>query len=130
MIEIAIVEDEQREAELLERLLADYAKGRDRAVSVKKFYNPKEFLDGFNQSFDIVFLDICMPELSGMDVARRLREANSRVLIVFVTNMLQYAIEGYSVQASDFIVKPVNAPAVNRIMNRLSEQLDNPNPRR
>lgn len=60
-----------------------------------------------------------------MDAARKLRERHSKVIIVFVTNMVQYAVEGYSVQASDFIVKPANAASVSRVMDRVTVLADN-----
>lgn len=124
MIEIAVVEDEKKEAELLGKLLNEYAVAHSREFNVTYFSEPSKFLDGFRDKYDLVFLDIQMPGMTGMDVARKLREKNSAVNIVFVTNMVQYAVEGYSVQASDFIVKPASAPSVNRVMNRALAALD------
>lgn len=124
MIKISIVEDEDKEAELLEQLLNGYAAEHNRKFSVSRYSNPENFLSGFDPETDIVFLDICMPVLTGMEVARKLRESKYASVIIFVTNMLQYAVEGYSVQASDFIVKPASAVSVNRIMDRVLSQLD------
>ena len=118
MIEIAVVEDEKQEADLLGSLLNEYAQAHSCDFSVSYFDDPQKFLDGFGDKYDLVFLDICMPGVTGMDVARKLRALDSAVSIVFVTNMVQYAVEGYSVQASDFIVKPASAAGVNRVMNR------------
>lgn len=124
MIEIAIVEDRKQEADLLKRLLSEYAEAHKREFAVEWFDDPLRFLSAFDGNYDLVFLDIQMPNINGMDVARKLREANSDVNIVFVTNMIQYAVEGYSVQASDFIVKPVAPASVNRVMNRALAALD------
>lgn len=118
MTKIAIVEDQRSEAELLKRLLSEYAEAHAREFVVEWFDDPKKFLDGFDVDLDLVFLDIQMPNINGMDVARKIRERDSDVNIVFVTNMIQYAVEGYSVQASDFIVKPAAPASVNRVMNR------------
>ncbi len=118
MIEIAVVEDEKKEADLLGSLFSDYASAHSCEFSIDYFDDPQKFLDGFGDKYDLVFLDICMPNVTGMDVARKLRELDSKVNIVFVTNMVQYAVEGYSVQASDFIVKPAAAASVNRVMSR------------
>ena len=106
VVEIAIVEDQRQEADILKKLLSDYAATHDREFAVEWFDEPKKFLDAFDGKFDLVFLDIQMPDINGMDVARKIRERDTDVIIVFVTNMIQYAVEGYSVQASDFIVKP------------------------
>jgi DNA-binding LytR/AlgR family response regulator len=57
--------------------------------------------------YNVIFLDIQMPDMNGMKVARKIREKDENVLIVFVTNMAQYAAESYEVHAYDFILKPV-----------------------
>lgn len=124
MTRIAIVEDEQKEAELLKSLLFDYAAAHGREFSVEWFSDPAAFVDGYDGGYDILFLDIQMPGISGMDVARKVRESDGRVCIIFVTNMVQYAVEGYSVQASDFIVKPAAPASVNRVMNRALAALE------
>ena len=125
MIKIAIVEDDDNDAELLTRLLGEYAAARAHNFSVARYADPQRFFDESDSEPDIVFFDICMPGLSGMDAARKLRERHSKVIIVFVTNMMQYAVEGYSVQASDFIVKPANAASVSRVMDRVTVLADN-----
>lgn len=125
MIRIAIVEDDDNDAALLTRLLGEYADARAQNFSVARYADPQRFFDDCDSEPDIVFFDICMPGLSGMDAARKLRERHSKVIIVFVTNMVQYAVEGYSVQASDFIVKPANAASVSRVMDRVTVLADN-----
>ena len=57
--------------------------------------------------FDVVFLDIVMARSNGIEVARRIRERDSNVVIIFVTEAVQYALEGYGVQATDFLIKPL-----------------------
>ena len=116
---ITIVEDEDADAWILERLLRGYADRRGLTVSVDRYTDPQAFFDGCADEPDVLFLDICMPGINGMEAARRIREGNSRLIIVFVTNMVQYAVDGYSVQATDFIVKPASAASVERVMDRV-----------
>lgn len=66
-----------------------------------------DFLDRFNGGFDLILLDIEMPRLDGLETARRLRRIDREVCIIFMTNMARYAIQGYEVDAVDFVVKPV-----------------------
>lgn len=64
-------------------------------------------MDEFAGNYDIIFMDIELPHMDGMEAVRRLREKDGNVVVIFVTNMAQYAIKGYEVNALDFIVKPV-----------------------
>lgn len=124
MMRIVIVEDDERDAELLGRLVRGYADSRSRAVTVERYADPRAFFDCGQPDPDVIFLDICMPGINGMDAARKIRERNSRLVIIFVTNMVQYAVDGYSVQASDFIVKPASAASVERVMDRVCDLVD------
>lgn len=67
-------------------------------------------------------MDIELPDGNGMEIARRLRKTNKRTLIIFVTNLAQYAVKGYEVRAFDFVVKPVS---YYNFMLKFSAALDN-----
>ena len=66
-----------------------------------------ELLDDYRPVYDVLFLDVEMKHLDGMETARRVRELDKDVIIVFITNMAQYAIGGYAVGALDYVLKPV-----------------------
>lgn len=105
--EAAVVEDEREAADLLCECLARYAGEAKIGISVKRYADGLSFLEDYTGSADIVFMDIEMPNLNGMDAARKLRQKDKNVVLVFVTNMAQYAIRGYEVEASDFLLKPL-----------------------
>lgn len=107
MINIAIVEDDERELGQLESCIADYGKEHDERFSVASFKDGLAFLDGYKHEYDIVFMDINMPYESGLGIAKRLRMVDPDVCLIFVTQMAQYAINAYDVNASDYILKPV-----------------------
>lgn len=107
MIRIAIVEDEQEQADRLESHIRRYGEEHQIGTQVTVYSNVITFLEQYRAEFDIVFMDIMMPMMNGMDAAHLLRERDEKVMLIFVTSMLQYALQGYDVAAADFIVKPV-----------------------
>lgn len=110
MVNIAIVEDDKQQATQLEEALKRYGEEFRTPLKITVFYNAMAFLGKYTAEYDIVFMDILMPMMNGMDASRVLREKDDKVMIIFVTNMQQYAIQGYEVGAFDFILKPVTYP--------------------
>lgn len=108
MIRTALVDDEPRDLELLHAHLTRYAREMRQELEVQEFSNGLEFLERFEGGFDIVFMDVDMPHFNGIEIARRLRRADPVVVLVFVTNIAQYAICGYEVNAIDYLIKPVS----------------------
>lgn len=123
MVKIAIVEDDSAAAKLLASYLDRFAREHDTAFEVSTYQDAVSFLDPYRPCFDVVFMDIELPHMNGMDAARRLRELDRQIVLVFVTNMAQYAVKGYEVDALDFIVKPVAYPdfafKMKRVLNAL-----------
>ncbi len=107
MYRIAIVEDEQPCAETLRAYLDQLAVEKGLSFEICHFKNAVLFLENYTSDYHLIFMDIRMPYLNGMDAAYHLRELDAEVLLIFVTNMAQYAVKGYSVSAFDYIVKPV-----------------------
>ncbi len=107
MIRAAIVEDDGEAADLLEGYIKRYGEESGVVFSVDKFGNAITFLESYDGNFDIVFMDIEMEDLDGVSAAKLLRKRDKSITLIFVTNMAQFAIKGYEVEALDFIVKPV-----------------------
>ena len=85
---------------------------RDRPYTIETFYSGSEFLAQYRKQYELLCLDIDMPEKDGMAVAEEIRRRDTKVLIMFITHMAQMAIRGYEVQAVDFVLKPVNKYAL------------------
>ncbi len=107
MIKLCVVDDDPKDLQTIKAHIARYQRQAGADFQVAAFKNGSEFLDHYKTGYDIVFLDIEMPGLDGMETARRLRKMDQRIGIVFVTNMAQFAIKGYEVKAVDFVVKPL-----------------------
>ena len=107
MTRIAIVEDEAAVREQLAGYVQRYTRQYGTQFEVTMFTDGVEILEDYRPVYDIIFLDVEMLHLDGMETARRIRELDSDVLLIFITNMAQYAIKGYAVGALDYILKPV-----------------------
>ena len=104
-MKIAIVEDKQQHIETLKDHLSKYSKDNGIFFDVHTFSDGLKFLDAYNIPFDIVFMDVEMPHINGIETAKRLRKIDRNVCLVFITEFSQFAINGYEVEAFDFIAK-------------------------
>lgn len=92
MLKVAIVENEEEQAELLRGYVSRYCEETGEKCRVSVFINGLEFIEGYKPGFDAVFMDIKMPLVDGMEAAEKLRKIDSDVILIFVTNMAQLAI--------------------------------------
>ena len=107
MLNIAIAEDERQYCEQLKRYLKRYAGEHQLEIDAQVFYTGRELVEQYQPVYDIIFLDIRMPDLSGMEAAQIIRQRDEEVVFVFITSLAQYAINAYEVGALDYILKPV-----------------------
>ena len=107
MTRIAIVEDEAAVREQLAGYVQRYTRQYGTQFEVTMLTDGVEILEDYRPVYDIIFLDVEMQHLDGMETARRIRELDSDVLLIFITNMAQYAIKRYAVGALDYVLKSV-----------------------
>ena len=113
MMHIAIVEDMAFDRKVLKDCLAEYARKNKAEFHFTEFTDGAQLLAHYPEKLDLVFMDIMMGEMDGLTAARRLRRKDTEVLLVFVTSMVQYAVQGYSVDAMDFLVKALSQNSLN-----------------
>jgi len=120
-VRIAIVEDRLEDQKRLSSLLAEDSRRRGWTCTVEAFPNGEAFLAA--GPFDIVFLDVVLSGIDGLETARRLRTNAGDALVVFVSVEADYAVEGYEVDAAAFLVKPARPDRFRRVMDRLARKL-------
>jgi two-component system response regulator LytT len=128
MIGMAIIEDNLFEANKLKKHIFEYAGKHEEFKDlflVDLFPSAELFLEANQVSYDICFFDIELPRLNGMDAAFKLRESNRSTLIIFVTNLTQFAIKGYQVNALDYIIKPINYTAIVSPLEKALQLISN-----
>ena len=115
---IGIVEDQDAAASQLEAQLEEYKKEKDLEFQLQRYRSGEELVEKYDSETDILLLDIEMPGISGMEAAKMIREKDRNVIMIFVTNLAQYAIKGYEVGAMDYLLKPVSYAQLAMRMDR------------
>lgn len=125
MIRVAIIEDDADDAAELMKNVEDVIVETGKTCEIAVFENPVRFLDTYKPDYDLVFMDIEMPTMNGLEAARRLREKDKSVVLIFVTNVARFAVDGYTVDAVDFLVKPVEKANLRVKLVRALNKIDN-----
>lgn len=120
---IAIVEDEKEPAQQLIDALNKWGREESESLEISTFTYGEKFLENYNFQYDLVFLDIMLAGITGLETAEKLRKKDQNVMIVFLTNMAQYAIDGYKYSAQDYFVKPFSYYALKMRMDRTKRLL-------
>ena len=131
MVNIAIVDDESEYINQLQNYLKRYEEDYGESFNVTVFYDGDSIVHRYSSQFDVILMDVEMKFMDGMSAAEEIRKMDSEVVIIFITNMSQYAIRGYAVEALDYILKPVSyfafsqclGRAINRMKNRISKAI-------
>lgn len=124
MYRALIVENESEDADRLSGLVGRYSEARHVRFHITRHASAMEMLSD-KSHYDLCFLDIDLPGISGMDAAQLLRVYDQTTPLVFVTNLAKYAVRGYEVDALGFIVKPATygnvAMNLDRVLRALSQ---------
>lgn len=119
MIRIAVVDDEPVSLNQIKDFLLQYQKERNEMLDIVTFTDGDEITENYKAEYDIILLDIEMRFMDGMTAAEIIREKDPEVVIIFITNMAQYAIKGYTVNAFDYVLKPVSYFAFSQRLDRV-----------
>jgi len=120
-MKIAIVEDDENYAKKIIEYINEWAQGKDIFVEIFSYISAESFWEVWteNEDFDILFLDIKLDKMNGIELARLIRKTNGNVAIVFITIMKEYTLQGYTVSAMNFLLKPANKEECFDCLNKI-----------
>ena len=120
-IQVAICDDEEFFRDELETFISVFGNEYHTDVITETYSNPENLikvLSDKTKKYDILFLDVEMPQMNGMELAQAIRKIDSDVVICFVTSFLEYALAAYKVDAIDYVVKPIQYSDVKHTMEK------------
>ena len=103
-IQVAIVEDEEEAREKLLSFLKKLGEEEDLFSKVSPFSSSIEFIETYKPQQQLLFFDIAMPEMTGMQLAHEIRKTDTKTALIFVTSLAQYAVESYDIGASNYML--------------------------
>lgn len=126
MITVAVCDDEKYLMDQIRKLVSEFFRGKNTEASVVCFSNGEDLLK-YDKSIDILFLDIQMNGMDGMEAAKELRSRNFGGYIIFITILKEMVFQSFEVQAYDYLVKPIEEKKFKRTMERLFASMKNVN---
>lgn len=126
-MKIAVCDDDPQILLSVLSKLASYREQRQIALSCQGFENAMDLLASMDrENYDLLLLDVLMPGLSGIQAAREIRQKNENIKIVFLTSSREYAVESYSVQATNYLLKPATEEQLFPILDQIADLLLRP----
>ena len=120
-VEIAVCDDEQVHIDRIVKYIDVYSEESEININITSYNSGMALLKDIENDdlkYDIIFLDVEMPEINGVDMARQIRKITQDVIICFVTSFDKYAIQAYGVEALAYVVKPVAYAELKRVLSR------------
>ena len=124
MIHIAICDDEKHMVDHIKALVSNFFRKKNREIHLRTFLSGKELLS-YNGQIDILFLDVQMKGMDGMETARKLRADQFRGFLIFITVLKEMVFQSFEVQAYDYLVKPIDEKQFEKTMERLYVSMQN-----
>ncbi len=121
---IAICDDDEQELAHLLELIMEYQVSHEISFDCHSFHNSTDFLcNAKSGEYDLVFLDVLMPGVSGIQAARELRILDQNVRLVFISSSSDFAVESYSVGACHYLLKPADSNSLFPLLDRIKSEL-------
>ncbi|MEE1086281.1 MAG: LytTR family DNA-binding domain-containing protein [Schaedlerella sp.] len=121
MLEIVVCDDTQEEKELIVQYTTEFFRKKELDFRIETCSSADELLNS-GGSYDLYLLDVLMPGMTGIEIAEQLNRSKQHPAIIFITSSLESAVDGYRVNATGFILKPVTSESFNETMERVIKQ--------
>lgn len=118
---VAICDDDVTDRVKVGQLLTQKMKKRGEPLDITYFDCGEDLVEQYERrerSYDMIFLDIYMKFMNGLETARQIRRCDQRVALIFLTASREFAIDGYSVSACDYLLKPIRQEKLEAAVNR------------
>lgn len=125
LVRVAIVEDETELHNYYRRMIEAWGNARNIRLITTFVESSEEYLFKYDRQniFDIIFLDVCMKNMNGMELAHEIRKFDRNVQIVFITGNREYVFEGYEINAVRYLIKPVEESDLAKALDACMEKL-------
>lgn len=121
---IAVCDDSVEYCEIVAEMIKVAVSRNNINCNLYTYVSGKDLVKSFNDiKFDIIFLDMEMEEINGIDTGLLIREISKETLIIYLTSHREYAYESYQVKARDFLLKPVKLNVIERVLTECAEEL-------
>lgn len=124
MVKIAIVEDESEYVQILYGYLKKYEQQNSVKFQISSFCDGLDIVSDYSADYDIILFDIQMKHMDGMRAAEEIRKLDEDVIFIFITTTVQFAVQGYMVDALGYVLKPVPYLAFSQILGKAIKQLN------
>lgn len=124
MLPVVVIEDSVNDAKMLEDAWHEYCDLTHTDSTLDVYPSAEDFLNKYNCQYDLIFMDIDLPGQSGLFASRKVREVDEDVPLIIVTQVSKYAIDGYTVNATDFVLKPISVGVLREKMVRVNNIIE------
>lgn len=123
MINVVLCDDEPHFLTSMEKLIQQYMKTNQKELCITKFHDGVDLIKNYDLGFDIIFLDVSMETLDGIETAKKIREVDNKVVIIFLTSVVKYVLSGYTLGAANYLIKPINLKKITIELDKALEKL-------
>lgn len=129
MLRIAVVDDDRKVTEKVSEYIHSFCSQNGHHVLVTEFSDGSCLLENYTSEYDIIFLDIKMKHMDGVETAEQIRKTDPDTILIFLTQTVQYALAGYKVDAMDYMIKPVDYYSFELVFRKALRRLEQNRPR-